>query len=274
VDLRILTLPEEFDPCEYLLERGADAFRQLLDTAVDALEHKLRTATRGIDLLRDTHRANAALEAILATLAKAPRASSATSSAQKLREQQILVRLAREFRLPEEQIRTRLTALRRAGDRVSALRPAETASAPRPKPSLDNWERELLEIVLMEPEAVARIAEELPLKQINSPACREILSRCYQWAAAGVTPSFERLLTEFDEPEWKNLFVELDETARAKGGADLALRLTDVLKSFHQREQQRQLQSTAKSAQVDELTLLQLIEQKRRQQGISAPTDG
>ena len=38
VDLRILTLPEEFDPCEFLQERGGEAFQKLLDDeTVDAL---------------------------------------------------------------------------------------------------------------------------------------------------------------------------------------------------------------------------------------------
>jgi hypothetical protein len=41
--------------------------------AIDALEHKVRIATQGIDLVRDTHRANQALEEILGTMARAPK---------------------------------------------------------------------------------------------------------------------------------------------------------------------------------------------------------
>jgi DNA primase len=70
MDLRILTLPEELDPAEFMEERGGEAFRNLLVGASDALEHKIRTATRGIDLARDTHRANLALEDILTTIAR------------------------------------------------------------------------------------------------------------------------------------------------------------------------------------------------------------
>ena len=46
VDLRIVTLPDGLDPADFLLQRGADAFRQFLDGAVDALEHKLAPAER------------------------------------------------------------------------------------------------------------------------------------------------------------------------------------------------------------------------------------
>ena len=55
VDLRILTLPQGLDPCDFLLNQGADAMHALLEQALDAFEHAVVTRTRGIDLLRDTH---------------------------------------------------------------------------------------------------------------------------------------------------------------------------------------------------------------------------
>ena len=54
-------------------------------------------------------------------------------------------------------------------------------------------------------------------------------------AAAGVTPDFARLLLEFDDPEVKNLLVELDEQARLKPAVEFDVRLQDVLASFQHR---------------------------------------
>src|SRR5690606_25692091 len=48
VDVRIVTLPDELDPCDFLLQRGGNAFRALLNHAVDALEHKVRSLTVGL----------------------------------------------------------------------------------------------------------------------------------------------------------------------------------------------------------------------------------
>ena len=43
VDLRVLTLPDNLDPCDFLLARGQAAFEELLGgAATDALEHKFR----------------------------------------------------------------------------------------------------------------------------------------------------------------------------------------------------------------------------------------
>ena len=37
VDVRVLTLPEDLDPCDFLRREGADTFRALVDRAVDPL---------------------------------------------------------------------------------------------------------------------------------------------------------------------------------------------------------------------------------------------
>lgn len=110
VDLKIVTLPSGADPCEFLLEQGAEGFREHLTTgALDALEHAYRTATAGIDLENDIHGASQALEKILSTLAKV----ESDSPEQKLRLQKTLNRLAHNFRVPEVDIRRRFDQLRK-----------------------------------------------------------------------------------------------------------------------------------------------------------------
>ena len=111
-DMRILTLPDDLDPCEFLQERGAEAFADLLaHGTVDALDHAFLSATRGIDLDRDIHAASQALERLIAILAKAPRLQSDTSGDARLREERFLQRFAAMFRVSETEVRRRLTDL-------------------------------------------------------------------------------------------------------------------------------------------------------------------
>lgn len=134
VDLRVLTLPEGLDPCDFFLEHGADPFRLLLDGAVDAMQHKIRVATQGIDLVNDTHAANRALEEILATLAKTPKLQVGAGSDTTLREQQLLTMLARKFGVPDGDLRARLKDLRSKAQRTVAAKPAAVVT-PRGKPA-------------------------------------------------------------------------------------------------------------------------------------------
>ncbi len=124
-DLRILTLPEGLDPCDYLHQYGAEAFSQLLaEKAVDALDHAFAAKTRGIDLERDVHGASQALEELISIVARAPRLRDDTTRDARFREEKILQRLAARFRVDEREVRRRLTALRRA-----SVKPRPAAAA-------------------------------------------------------------------------------------------------------------------------------------------------
>ena len=114
VDLRILTLPDELDPCDFLLARGAAAFEQLLAGATDALEHKFRAATGKLTADSGVHESNRALEEVLATLAKAARPpgdSAGGGAAQRRSGSQPPGDAVRHW--PKSELRARLTSLRR-----------------------------------------------------------------------------------------------------------------------------------------------------------------
>jgi DNA primase len=137
-DLRILTLPEDLDPCDFLHKYGAAAFSELLAAkAVDALDHAYEVAIRGIDVERDVHGVGQAIERLLGILAKAPRLSGDTRGDARSQEQKIVQRLAGKFRVDEQELRRRLTALRRrAATRPAMARPGSgPADEPAARPT-------------------------------------------------------------------------------------------------------------------------------------------
>ena len=95
VDLRILTLPDELDPCEFLQERGGEAFRQLLETRRSTPWTMPSGRRPAASTGNATSTAPAqALERLVAIVAKAPRLQHDTTGASRLREQKILEQLA------------------------------------------------------------------------------------------------------------------------------------------------------------------------------------
>ncbi len=285
VDLRVVTLPDELDPCDFLLQRGAEAFAAQLADPVDALEHAFRLATRGLDIQAQPHQAQVALEQLLAIIARAPRLREGTTTEMQIRESQMFSRLARLFRVEEPMLRRRVGELRAnqrpsraATDQQNAQQDNSAGSGP---PKLDSWDRELLELLLLEPESVAAAADVVRPEQLASPAARRIFAVSASLAANGETPDFARLLLEFDDPGLKSLLVELDEAGRARGTNDAAGRLRELLESFRRRDGERAARAHARaldSRELDaaaELEVLQkLIDQERSRQGISAPTEG
>jgi DNA primase len=276
VDLRILTLPNNLDPAEFLLQHGAAAFRNLLTGAVDALEHRFRQAIAGLDDASGTHEMNRALEEVLATLAKAPRLKSGGTGASHLREDQILSRLAHRFGLREEHVRKRLADLRNSSRKPATI--AATKPAPSQRKLLDR-DHLLLEIVVQWPETMAMIHSQVSPIELRCAKLRAIYAKCLELHEAGVLPSFDRLLLEIEDAELKTVLVGLDEALQAKNRSDPSPELNELLAAFRQsREQRSQAQRTdaLRAAGEEEAldTLRDIIERKRRRQGISDPTDG
>ena len=291
-DLRILTLPDDLDPCDYLHKYGAEAFTELLATkSVDALDHAYEVTTRGIDAERDVHGVGQAIERLLGIMAKAPRLSGDTRSDARIQEQKIVQRLAGKFRVDEQELRRRLADLRRraathaARPRPEALgqdAPAAQENNTKPK-AAEAWERELLELLLAHPEFVAAANGQIPAARWSGGSYRQIYETSCRLADEGVLPTFDRLMLEFDEPALKSLLVELDEHGQAKGRSttDPAPLLEEMLRTLNRKEIERQrpveiaamreggLDLEAQKEMLRAITAIQ-----RKQQGISEPTDG
>jgi DNA primase len=277
--LRILTLPEGVDPCDFIATHGSDPFRQLLTRAVDALEHKFNAVTNGLDTLADTHRASQAAEQLLATLAKIRSAGAGTSSETLLREEQMLSRIARRFHLSEEQLRNRLSALRReARGRQGGARAVPTATSnppsndrsattPLPRLELPACDALLVELLLAHPEYFARIHAAIDPDQIESELGRRVYTTWDRLAANDVGPELPQLLLEFDNPSMQSLLVGIDEAAAEKPTTEPERLLQDVLAGYARRQldlnRRAVLAAARKDANSAEDLLAQFCEQTK-----------
>lgn len=215
IDLRIATLPDGLDPCEFLLSRGAEEFRTLLDAAPDALEHALATQLRGINIERDTHAASQALDGLLRCIAKAPRLSADTETASRMREGQILRRLARSFSESEDVIRKRLGELRAATpapktQHIDATPHQVSSEQHIPPASLTIEERELFEIFCLKPQLVVPALERVTREHLTTPTAEQLFAVYEAVVAEGEYPDAARVLTELEDSGLKNILVTLD----------------------------------------------------------------
>jgi DNA primase len=220
LDVRVMTLPNGLDPADYLKEFGGEKLRELIATSVDALEFKMRRISTGFDPLLDTHRANAAMEEMLSLLAKVPHSGLLTHESFKMRQDQILSRMARQFGLPESSLRDRLKSLR---DRqLKLIRKPEAEASAQPaqrlmRPSdMSPLERELLELIIVSP-LVAPVALERVLPEwVQCDAAKQMLDAYQELEFAGHPLDFDSVLVALEDPSLKSLLVTLHEQANAK----------------------------------------------------------
>lgn len=292
IDLRILTLPENLDPCDFIATpkegRGVDALRELLNRAPDALQHKLESVTNGLVSPDNTHAASRAAEEVLATLARAAKGSLANSAAM-LREQSILSRLSTKLRLPVEQLRTRLSAIRQEQASKPLARshyehdaPSEAHVELSPTPDkLTAGDQELLELMLLDHECARRIAESISPEQVQSEVGRTLFYHFRDALEVYGEVEFQWLMNHLEDERLKSTLVTIDEAREAKIGGDRQQRLADLI-ARHKRINERAMRSQHRAAlagkalnetQEEEVLKNLFATLKNRQTG-SSPTEG
>jgi DNA primase len=257
IDLRVLVLPDDQDPDEFLFAHGADEFRRQIDGAVEAWDFKLQTEINrhGLQSIDARHRV---LTSMLELLAKVPKLRGSA------KEDVILNRLAGRTLLSEQIVRQRLAEARSAqsgtlpnGNRAGARTPqrgpdstSRTMSAPKSAvghKSLrvdgapgdrslcffdqaltkgDRMECELLEIIFTEPSTLDVIRREIGDEDFCNEQTRAVLQVCFDLMDHDETPTFERINAVIEDVTLKRLIVWIDEQARKK---EIANKLKDNL---------------------------------------------
>jgi len=280
IDVRIARLPSGVDPCEFVLERGRDAFEALLASAVDPLEYRMDEAIAKLAGRDGDDAALAAVESVLKPLASVSERSPLSPSQRQLREDQVLGRLSRRFGLSREALANRLRDLR--SQRTAPARPS-TAPLPAPAPlrRLPAWDREVLEVLVGVPDGIGLIIREVPPADLESPEGRTVLEAARQLHDAGRPVALSALLLAITDPAVQSLLVAVDDSTAERGPIDPAERLHHLEDALRRRSAQRQAQASAralKSSRLDpgsEAVLLErLVAQRRAVQGMSEPKDG
>jgi DNA primase len=279
IDVRIARLTSGVDPCEFVLERGREAFEELLASAVDPLEYRMDEAIAKLAGRSGDDAALAAVESVLKPLAGVSERSPLSPSQRQLREDQVLGRLSRRFGLSREALANRLRDLR--SQRTVAVEPAAPLPAPAALRRLPAWDREVLEVLVGVPDSIGLIIREVPAADLESTEGRIVLEAARRLHDAGKPVALPGLLLAITDPTLQSLLVAVDDSTAARGPVDPAERLHHLEDALRRRSAQRQAQASAralKSSRLDpgsEAVLLErLVAQRRAAQGMSEPKDG
>jgi DNA primase len=202
--------------------------------------------TRGLDLVNDTYQANRALENILQTIARAPRAISASAADHALWESQIINRLARQFMISDTEVRGRFQTLRRSDERpLDAVAADELPSETLPGIALGSLpakERELLEILTLHPELGGTAFAQIHVEDLQCPATKKLFNTMQQLVELGEPMEFTYLLSALEDEPLKGLLVQLDDSGREKAtlaSETAAQRLDGLVRDFELQRQSR-----------------------------------
>ncbi|MFI5461296.1 MAG: DNA primase [Isosphaerales bacterium] len=226
LDLRLLTLPANLDPCDFLLKVGADAFRGLVERAADPLAYLLTRAAARFDL-DSAEGSRRAAEWVLGIMSRVPETHHLGLE---VKQAKVLDTLSHRLRVPLETLSGMLRKMRRsvsqprpagglvpgkavrpAGDTPSSVGSSGAPADPAPirQSELDRTDLELIQIVLSEPAAITWLIPRLAVSALRDAPLRTMLQACYDLQDEGQSPSYENLMVRLDDPAVRALAASL-----------------------------------------------------------------
>jgi DNA primase len=222
LDLRVLTLPANLDPCDYLLDHGGEAFSVLVEQAADPLNYLLSRAAVRFDLDSGEGSRRAA-EWILGLMSHIP---ATHHLGMEVKQAKVLDTLSQRLRVPLETLNRLRRQLRRpaakagpasldqkqtqpgSGDAgTTGKLPAEAGEIRQS--DLDRTDLELIQIVLGDPDSISWLLPRLNPTALNDGPLREILERCFDLQNEGERPSYGNLMVRLDDPAIRSLATSL-----------------------------------------------------------------
>jgi DNA primase len=200
----VLTLPPGEDPDTLVRRGGAEAFRELLDKAVDVFERKIQLLDRK-GLFRTLEGRRDALDRLLPTIRAArdpitrelyiTRAAEWSGVAREVLEQEV-------GRLEAAAPTASAPWAGEAGERGEARAPVRGPVAEIP------IERMLVQLMLVERRLVARAREAVPAAEFRHPGYREVAEALYAGAAGPATPEGQAVWMDLASRSLGDLDVE------------------------------------------------------------------
>jgi DNA primase len=216
LDLRVLTLPAGQDPCDFLLKRGAAAFREVAERAAEPLTYLLGRAAERFDLasIEGTRRA---AEWVVGIMSAAPRPHRLGLD---VKTGKVLDELSRRLHVKLQSLTALLQQMQQQAARRStggnangASASADPTAAAAPSSirlaDLDRTDVELLQVALDEPAAVEWLATRVSPSSLREASLRAVLQACYDLLADEQRPTYANLMTALDDPVLRALATDL-----------------------------------------------------------------
>jgi DNA primase len=255
VHVRVATIPEGKDPCDYCLSAGGEAFAALIRDAPDALHHVWQRRYEQVQAaggnLASSRRAVEDFLRLVAT-------SAAYGAIDEVRRGQLAQHIAHMLNIPATDLQQQMRRLVRSIPRPSRAPATEPAGMETGVGS--DAQREVLEVLLNRPDLFNQVVEKVSPDDFTDPTLREIAQAVWPAAPQG-TLRIDELLARPELSPHASLLVELAGVGERRGNYERTLE--GAVEDLIYRRGRRQLQQLKTEGLSDE-SLQALTDHLRR----------
>ena len=221
IDIKLASVPEGKDPCDFLLAAGKEGFKQLIAEAVDVFQFKwdrLREKFASDDTLAGK---KSAVDEYLQTIATNLQAGKIHDIDLGLRVNQISKIIGLDRRQINTELNNRLRRTQRA---------ASYGSRSENVPGVDYGQgrfaaaqREVLEVLLNEPKLYETVKQKITADVFDVPILGQVAEILFETLDGDINASLKEILVRTESVELGNCIMELAAAGQKKGNFESSL---------------------------------------------------
>jgi DNA primase len=242
IDIKLASVPQGKDPCDFLLAAGKERFEKLLEQATDVFQFKWNRLTASFGSDDTLAGRKQALEEFLQTVATALWAGNLSAIDRGL----IVSRLSKIIGLDSKDINTELAK------RMSRAAKAASYNVENRKVQSIDWgqglsataQREILEVLLNEPKLFETVKQKVAPEVFDVPILRQIAAILFEALNTDAGISLKDILAGTESVEVSSCLVELARAGEEKG--NFQSRLTgamDALAGYQAQKRKSQIKT-------------------------------
>lgn len=228
IDIKLTSVPQGKDPCDFLLAGGKEKFQRLLDDAVDVLQFKWDRLMEKFDTDDTLAGRKAAVNEYLQTVATGIYAGTLKSIEGGL----LINRLSGIIGLEAKQINAELQRIIKGTARAAAydVRKPDNRQVDLGQGLSATAQREIIEVLLNEPKLFKNVKQEIKTDDFDVPALNQMAVILFEVLRTDPDASLKTVLAATESQELGGCFVQLQHVGQEKGNFES--RLEDALKAL------------------------------------------
>jgi DNA primase len=219
IDIKLASVPEGKDPCDFLLTAGKERFERLADEAVDVFQFKWNRLLESFGRDDTLAGKKLAIEEFLQTIAASLWAGNLPAIDRGL----IVNRLSKIISADPKEINAELC--RRIGRAAKAARYPDTIGKQNQKVQTIDFgrglfavaQREVLEVLLNEPKLFEIVKQKITVEDFDVPILRQIADILFQTLSVDINASLKEILARAESVEAGSVIVQLAQGGEEKG---------------------------------------------------------
>ena len=248
IDIKLASVPEGKDPCDFLLANGAEQFEKLLDTATDVFEFKWNRLLESFDADETIAGRKSAIEEFLQTIATTLRTGKLTAIDRGL----VVNRLSNIIGLSSRDINAELNkTVSRAQRFVSYnIKNQKVQNTNLGAGLFATAQQELLEVLLNEPKLFETVKQKITADLFDIPILRQAAALLFETFRTEPQASLTTVLAGTESVELGNTLVQLAQAGEEKGNYKPRLNgAMDVIQRHQRQRKKSEIKATGNQKQ-------------------------